>query len=180
MGLLNQIWQRLSGHSGIPIPQAIGDLSLREIPILAIDLELTSLDAQTAKVLSIGWVSGQDNTVDLSSCYYQVIRAKGDLAQSPVIHGLTDEEIRQGAHVQQSVAAIQAYIGSHVWLFHNTSLDIGVLNQVATNLGIYVPAIVTLDTLKLAVYELKKQQQVLPPNSATLSVCRDRLNLPAS
>jgi DNA polymerase-3 subunit epsilon len=36
-----------------------------------------------------------------------------------------------------------------------------------------------LDTLQLALYQLNKQHQVLPSNSATLTVCRQRLDLPA-
>ena len=36
-----------------------------------------------------------------------------------------------------------------------------------------------IDTLQLALYQLNKQHQVLPSNSATLTVCRQRLDLPA-
>lgn len=177
---LSSIWSKLTGKEHRTLPDAFASQALSSLPFLAVDLELTSLDVTTAKVLSIGWVAGSGQQIDLSSCFYQVIRAKGDLHQSPVIHGLTDEEIRQGEHVQNAVAALRPYIDTHVWVFHNATLDIGVLNTVATNLGIYVPTVVTLDTLKLAVYQLQKQHQVLPPNSATLSVCRDRLDLPAA
>ncbi|WP_100643705.1 3'-5' exonuclease [Alteromonas facilis] len=179
MSVLSWI-KKLSGGSAQPLPQAFAQSKLQDIPFLAIDLELTSLDVQSAKVLSIGWVAGQAQRVDMSSCYYQVIRTKEDLQQSPVIHGLTDEEIRNGEHVQEAVERLNAYVDSHVWVFHNTGLDIGVLKTVATNLGLYIPAIVTIDTLKLAVYELQKRHSVLPPNSATLSICRDRLDLPAA
>lgn len=177
---LATLWQRLTGKSSQAIPAQFAQQKASEVPLLAIDLELTSLDAKIAKVLSIGWVSGQRNHVDLSSAYYGVIRAKGDLQQSPVIHGLTDDDIRKGEHVKQAVEALAPYVDSHIWLFHNTGLDIGVLNQVMINLGLHAPTVVTLDTLKLAVYQLQKRHQVLPPNSATLWVCRDRLDLPAA
>jgi len=36
-----------------------------------------------------------------------------------------------------------------------------------------------IDTLQLALYQLNKQHQVLPSNGATLTVCRQRLDLPA-
>lgn len=164
----------------IPLPPQFVDKSLDEIPFLAIDLELTSLDVAVSKILSIGWVTGQGSCVDLNSSFYKVIRAKGDLEQSPVIHGLIGEDIIKGEHVLSAVEALKPFTTSHVWLFHNTSLDMGVLDKVAERLGIYVPAVVTMDTLRLAVYQLKKMHQVLPPNSATLSVCRDRLDLPAA
>ena len=168
------------GKSSIALPTQFAEKTLDECPILAIDLELTSLELAESKILSIGWVAGQASCVDLSSSFYQVIRTKGDLAQSPVIHGLVDDDIKKGEHVIQAVKALNQFVDSHVWLFHNTTLDIGVINKVAERLGVYVPAVVTLDTLRLAVYQLQKQHQVLPPNSATLSVCRDRLDLPAA
>jgi DNA polymerase-3 subunit epsilon len=39
--------------------------------------------------------------------------------------------------------------------------------------------VVYVDTLQLALHQLKKQHQVLPSNSATLTVCRQRLDLPS-
>ena len=177
---LSDFWHRLTGNSAQAVPKPFAVQKACEVPLLAIDLELTSLDPKVAKILSIGWVAGERNNVDLSSAYYKVIRAEGDLQQSPVIHGLTDDDIRKGEHVKQAVEALTPYIDSHVWLFHNTGLDIGVLNQVLGKLGMHAPTVVTLDTLKLAVYQLQKRHQVLPPNSAILSVCRDRLGLPAA
>ncbi|WP_240612852.1 3'-5' exonuclease [Alteromonas flava] len=179
MGLLNW-FKGLGSHHRQALPATFAAKKLVDIPFLAIDLELTSLDPNSAKVLSIGWVEGRNYCVDLASCFYQVVRTKDDLQQSPVIHGLTDEQIRQGAPVKAVVERLQSYVDSHVWVFHNANLDVGVLSTVATNLGLHVPTIVTLDTLKLAIYSLQKQHSVLPPNSATLAVCRDRLNLPAA
>ncbi len=174
------LWQRfrqwLSG--GIALPAARKDQLLADTPLLAVDLELTSLDPQKAKITSIGWVQGRAGSIDLSQCFYSVIRASGDLAQSPVIHGLTAEELAQGRHINDVLAELAPFATTHVWAFHNAGLDMSVLNRVLAANQIFLPEIITLDTLKLAVYHLQKQHEVLPPNSATLTVCRQRLNLP--
>jgi len=156
------------------------DTTLSALPLLAIDLELTSLNAKVAKVTSVGWVSGKGSTIHLDTAYYQIVRAAGSLAQSPVIHGLTAETIESGAHVKDAMKELAAYASTHVWVFHNASLDTAVLNRVLTELGMLMPDILTVDTLKLALYMLQKEGQVAAPNSATLAVCRQKLGLPAA
>merc|ERR1712000_522807 len=134
------------------------------LPLLAVDLELTSLDVREAQITSAGWVEGRGSHIDISRCFYSVVRTRADLAQSPVIHGLTGADIAQGAHIKEVLEQLVGYAGTHLWVCHNANLDLSVVQ----------------DTLKLAVYQLKKHHEVLPPNSATLTVCRQRLGLPAA
>lgn len=166
--------------SGLPaLPAAWQNKIISEVPLLAVDLELTSLDVNTAKITSVGWVEGKNNSINLSRCFYSVTRAKGDYAQSPVIHGITEEDAAAGIHIRTVLNVLCQYAQTHLWLCHNASLDLGILQRVFQQTGIDCPDIVYLDTLQLAVYQLKKHHEVLPPNSATLSVCRQRLDLPA-
>ncbi|WP_296050331.1 3'-5' exonuclease [uncultured Alteromonas sp.] len=174
--LWRRIQQWISGGSALP--ESRKHQMLRDLPLLAVDLELTSLDPQKAKVTSIGWTEGKAGSIDLSHCYYAVVRASGDLEQSPVIHGLTAYDIAQGTHIREALERLAPYAQTHVWVFHNAGLDLAVLDKVLTANDMYLPEVITLDTLKLAVYQLQKQHDVLPPNSATLTVCRQRLNLP--
>ena len=151
-----------------------------DVPLLAIDLELTSLDIAKAEVTSVGWVEGKGGEVALDSCYYEVVRTEESLEQSPVIHGLTAEDIDAGADVESVLNTLMPFAESHVWILHNAALDLGVLGKLFERHDMPVTEILTVDTLKLAVYQLKKQHDVLPPNSATLTVCRQRLDLPAA
>ena len=176
MSLLGQLQQWVNPASALP--EHWQSAKLNEVPLLSIDLELTSLDVKVSKVTSIGWVEGMGSCMDLSSCYYSVIRASGDLNQSPVIHGLTAETIAQGEHITPALHALARKASSHIWVFHNATLDLGVMFKIYRELDVSLPPIVTIDTLKLAVYQLQKQHQVMPPNSATLTVCRQRHDLP--
>jgi DNA polymerase-3 subunit epsilon len=170
-------WTRLFS-TAVDLPQQWQQMKVDELPLLAIDLELTSLDVKRAKITSIGWVAGCGHSIALDSCFYKVIKTKGDLEQSPVIHGLIAEQVAKGAPIKAVLETLVPYASSHVWVLHNASLDMGVLDNVMAVNGISCPQVITLDTLKLAVYQLKKQHAVLPPNSATLTVCRQRYNLP--
>lgn len=167
--------------NGTPaLPEGWAEKLIRDTPLLAVDLELTSLDIAEAKVTSIGWVEGGDNSINIERCGYHVIRTSGDLAQSPVIHGLTEEALTEGMHVRDALAELVPFAETHLWLCHNAALDLGILKRVFNDTGIVCSDIVVLDTLKVAVYQLKKHHEVLPSNSANLSVCRQRMGLPAA
>src|SRR5690606_11490008 len=60
----------------------------------------------------------------------------------------------------------------------HTFLDISVLQRVCKTLQIPWPTVVTIDTMQLARYEMKRRHQVVPPDSATLQVSRQRHELP--
>ncbi|RDV24084.1 3'-5' exonuclease [Alteromonas aestuariivivens] len=161
------------------LPDAWQQQRLFEAPLLAIDLELTSLNPEQSKITSIGWLEGQNGSINLESAYYRVVRVKGDLQQSPVIHGLTPEHTELGEHVRDSLNALSQFARSHIWVFHNASLDVRVLNRAFAANNLQVEQVVTLDTLKLAMYQLKKTHELLPSNSMTLANCRQRMGLPA-
>jgi len=175
---ISAVLQKLASMFTTKLPKHIAKTPIAQMPILAIDLEFNSLDIPRSKILSIGWVAGTNNQVDMSSAYYKVVRANVDLEQSPVIHGLIQDDIDKGSHIRDAFQALEVLAKTHICLFHNSAKDLALLHKVAKDLSMYLPQVVTLDTLKIAVYELTKQHKVLPPNQATLTVCRDKLNLP--
>lgn len=174
------MWQQLKQllTSNAPIPERWRDKQWNSLSFLAIDLELTSLDAEQSRILSIGWVESKGCQIDLGSCFYNIINTKSSLNQSPVIHGLVEEDIVQGERVQKSLSQLSSLADSHIWVFHNTALDMQVLTRTYQKLGIVLPPVMTIDTLQIALYLLHKQQSVLPPNAATLTACRQRYRLP--
>jgi len=155
-------------------------LSIKDTPLLSIDLELTGLDTSIAKITSIGWVNGTHQCIDLSSAFYTVVRASGDLQQSPVIHGLTARDLLKGEHVKTAVDQLQAFANSHVWVLHNACLDMQVLDRVAKNLGLPETQITTIDTMLLELYFLSKTQDMIKQDAVTLEQCRQRYGLPAA
>lgn len=152
---------------------------LNETVFTAVDLELTSLDPNTTDITSVGYVSGLNNKVNLSSCGYHVIKTTADLGQSPVIHGLTHDVLERGIMLDEALVSLCKASQDSVLVFHNASLDLKALDKAFCDHKLPPSDVIYIDTLQLALYQLNKQHQILPNNSATLTVCRQRLDLPS-
>ncbi|MBT1450408.1 3'-5' exonuclease [Glaciecola sp. XM2] len=160
-----------------PIAEQFKYARYPELPLLSLDLELTGLDTDIAKVTSIGWVQGLNFQVDLASAEYDVVRAKGDLAQSPVIHGLTAKDIALGRHIREKLQALEAFALSHVWVLHNAALDMRVLNRLWLQLELPAAKITTIDTMLLEVYMCEKAHGFVPKGAVALGNARKRYEL---
>ncbi len=159
--------------------KSLRDKMLGDTPLASVDLELTSLDPVTTQITSIGYVSGSAGKITLSSSGYHVINTSADLGQSPVIHGLTLDILQQGEGLADAINSLLPLLKTHVLIFHNARLDLMALDSAFKRCGLPQMEVLYVDTLQLALYQLNKQHQVLPSNSATLTVCRQRLDLPA-
>lgn len=155
------------------------DRHIRDTTFAALDLELTSLEAASSHITSIGYVAGRAGHISLASSGYHIIKTNGDLGQSPVIHGLTQDILSEGEDIAEGLAAVSSLFKENILLFHNARLDLMALNSAFKQCQLPQIEITYIDTLQLALYQLNKQHQVLPNNSATLTVCRQRLDLPA-
>lgn len=175
--MLTTLWSYLfRGWKSTRAP--LFEAPLSHVPFLAIDLELTSLDSNNAEITSIGWVAGSHGKIDLNSAFYCVVDTQQPLGQSPVIHGLTPEVLREGCALEDVINHLFDKLSTNVLVFHNASLDLAVLNKVIARLSKPRVEICFVDTLQMAVYQLKKRHSVLPEGSVTLSACRKRLLLP--
>lgn len=143
-----------------------------ELPLLAIDLELTDLNTKVAKITSIAWLGAKMFDVDLASANYSVVRTKGDLQQSPVIHGICAKELASGQHVRDQLDNLRHYTKSHVWVFHNATLDMRVLNKMWKLLSFEPVKVNLIDTMLLQVYLLEKTKGYVPHGSVTLPNAR--------
>jgi DNA polymerase-3 subunit epsilon len=179
MGMLANLSSKIKAffgqHQGLP--EAVANLALTECRWLAVDFEFSCMDPKTAKFMSAGWIEGTSMGIDLESGYYRLIRAKGDLAQSPIIHGLTPRDIARGFHAKELFEHIMQFADSHIWVLHNAQLDMVMLKQLSIRLGVPLPTIVCIDTMQLALYQLHKKMSVIPNAAATLGACRERFDL---
>lgn len=149
----------------------------QDAPLLAIDLELTSLDTRISEITSIGWISGQNGQIDLRSAFYQVINTDADLQQSPVIHGLTADDIAQGGALDPVLIHLSSFMHSHIWVFHHAPLDMQILSREFRRLNIDYSGMLSMDTLRLEKYQLNRVQTTYQRGSLMLGDCRRRYQL---
>ena len=95
---------RLFGKKGLSFKKQLSNLYVHNTELLAIDLELTSLDTQTTSITSIGWAKGKGCQLPLNACEYYVIDTPAELGQSPVIHGLTQDILQEGVVIASTEA----------------------------------------------------------------------------
>ncbi|ALM89090.1 MULTISPECIES: 3'-5' exonuclease [Alteromonas] len=152
--------------------------TLQDTTLMSIDLELTSLNANESEITSFGWVCGRNSSIALETCTYSVVKTKAPLGQSPVIHGLIQDNISKGEKVEDVLTRFIAQLPSKILVIHNANLDLAVLDAVFRRLNLPAQEVYYIDTLQLALYELKKEHEVVPSNSASLGACLLRAGLP--
>ena len=173
MWSLNLLWRKLCGND-----LHLLNVTIAHLRLLAVDLELTSLQVEDAEVTSIGWVAGKANSVMLDSSDYRLIKSDAQLGQSPIIHGLTPDLLNKGEGLNHVVEALRSAMLNHVLVFHNAMLDLAVLNKVFVRYRLPKIEVVYFDTLKLALYLLEKQHTLVPQRGVSLSRSRARAGLP--
>jgi|TARA_Y100000034_G_C6897083_1_gene413814 DNA polymerase-3 subunit epsilon len=161
------------------LKQRLREFNIYSTSFTAVDLELTSLNPSITQITSVGYVSGMGGRIDLSTSGYHVINTTADLGQSPVIHGLTRDILQKGENLADALDVVAPLFKQNILIFHNARLDLMALDRAYKQCALPKLEVIYIDTLQLALYQLNKQHQVLPSNSATLSVCRQRLDLPA-
>jgi DNA polymerase-3 subunit epsilon len=117
-------------------------------------------------------------SISLDSAFYSVVRASGDLAQSPVIHRLTAKDLAQGKHIADVVDKLSSLAKTHLWVLHNANLDMQVLQRVSKQLKLPSIQVLTIDTMLLERYLLEKAQSIIKQDALTLGKCRERYHLP--
>lgn len=104
--------------------------TLQDTTLMSIDLELTSLNANESEITSFGWVCGRNSSIALETSAYSVVKTKASLGQSPVIHGLIQDNIAKGEKIEDVLTKFTAQLPSKVLVIHNANLDLAVLDDV--------------------------------------------------
>lgn len=173
MGMLTN----LIGSISKQLPEKWKSSSIASLPLVALDLELTSLKAKESHITSCGWIEGSDSHIDIQSAHHYILRTKQSLCQSPTIHGLTHEQVIQGHKLSHIFELILPLLAERICVFHHAALDIAALKKACDNLNKSWPPCVVIDTLQLAKYSLQKKHRAIKHDDLTLDACRKRMGL---
>jgi DNA polymerase III subunit epsilon len=107
----------------VPLPDA--NASTDRLPLLAVDIETTGLDADRDRVLSVGWVPVAGRGVVLAGARYRVVRPEDDepVGPSATVHGLTDDDVAAGIPLADAVAELLVDLAGRVLLGHFANRD---------------------------------------------------------
>ncbi len=121
---------------------------------VAVDLEMTGLNARCDSILEIGAVRVKNKKTE--AVYEAMIRPQGKLSPEVTqLTGITDEMAASGRGLSEVFPEFLEFCGDEVLLGHNVVFDYGFLKQAAMNRNISFERL-GVDTLKIA-------RKLLPP-----------------
>jgi len=170
---LEQPFAELIRHA-IPAPGT----AFKDAEIVSLDIETTGLDANTADMLSVGWVLIRGGRVDLSSACTYIVRPSGDVGSSASVHGLTDTMVGFGHDWAAILSKIIEALTGRVLLVHHAGLDKALLDRMCKRRfgsGLLVPVI---DTLAIEHQRQQRRHHIDEKKSLRLAELRASYNLP--
>jgi DNA polymerase-3 subunit epsilon len=155
------------------------NLAVAEAPLLAIDLEMTGLDADRDHILSIGWAPINRGAIATEGAEHWLIRSDREVGASATIHGITDSQREGGTPKQQVMGRFLNACRGRLLVFHHAPLDIAFIDRacrIAFNSG-FKPALI--DTMACERKTLMRHNDALTTGALRLGTCRERHGLPA-
>lgn len=166
---LHRCWQA-------PLPSTSSDW--RKVSFLAVDAEMTSLDANSGELLSVGWVEVADAAISLGTAEHHLIRNEASVGQSATIHHLRDVDLQAADTRERVLHRFLEIAAGKVLVFHNAALDVAFLNRISRRefrAPILMPVV---DTLLQEERLLRRRGTAIQPGALRLQACRDRYGLP--
>jgi DNA polymerase-3 subunit epsilon len=166
-------------HDFLSVPFPTLDTPFAELPILAVDFETTGLDSKADKLLSVGFVSLDQEQIKLNSSYHQIIKTERQLEESNVIiHQITDDQKEQGLPLALVVEKLLKALTGKVMLVHFARIERQFLQQACFELYGFIPDFPMIDTLVIAKRQLDKRDVAYDPSELRLSNLRHQFELP--
>lgn len=195
-------WQRLRpGERQVPPGTPLAELAAAPVPardtpldlveLLAIDLETTGLDPRRDELLSFGMVLVRGGQVHLATARHLPVRPQGQVGDSAVVHGLTDDSLAQQPPVEQVLPEVlQALVCDapppgtegpaprRVLLAHFAQVETAFLAAACRQVYGATVGVPVVDTLELARRLLRAEHHELQAGTVRLDACRRRHGLP--
>lgn len=196
-------WDRLrQGGREVPPGTPLADLAaapvlhrdtpLELVELLAIDLETTGLHPRRDELLSFGMVLVRGGQVHLGTARHLPVRPRGQVGDSAVVHGLTDDSLALAPPVEEvlpevlrALVADRPLPGSEhdraprrVLLAHFAQVETTFLAAAAREVYGAAVGVQVVDTLELARRLLGAQHHELQAGTVRLDACRRRHGLP--
>jgi DNA polymerase-3 subunit epsilon len=154
------------------------DKSIKQSPLLALDLEMSGLDAKKDQIISIGLIPIINGQIKLSEGQHKLIKIEGSVGQSATIHGVVDNDLEKALSLKEAIKWLFEEAMGHVLVAHHAPLDLSFLEQAIWRLDNQVCNLVSIDTLKIEHKRLLRKQPMIKEGELRLGNCRSRYHLP--
>lgn len=151
---------------------------LDETPMIAVDLELTGLDAARNRIISVGWTRIDEGRIQFGSNRHILVSAGQSVGSSAAIHELTDSEVSAGVEPNAALERLFEAAAGRVWVFHHAKLDVSFLQQACRDWVSLVPPFAVLDTMRIELGLRKRREQPVQQGDLQLGRLRSDYHLP--
>lgn len=145
---------------------------------IVVDLELTGLDAKQHEIVSIAWLSIEQQCIKLSKAQHSINKDVQTLAQSPIYHGIARQDVIEGQTLTDILMQLAEELNGAILVFHNAALDWSFLKRAFKLHTISAQPQLIIDTLQIEKRRLQQQGLDIALDDLTLSACRARYHLP--
>ncbi|SFI12728.1 DNA polymerase-3 subunit epsilon [Pseudomonas guineae] len=163
------------------------DTPLEQVPLLALDVETTGLDANQHAIVSLGLLPFNLKRIRCGEAHYWVVKPASELSsQSVTFHHITHSDIRHAPRLGQILDELLTAMAGKVMVVHYRNIERSFLDQAVREQlgeGLQFPVI---DTMQLEARLYPKRQpgwfdRLLgrQPVSIRLADSRQRYNLPS-
>lgn len=169
----------LRDYLSVPFPDP--GTPLDRVPLLAVDVETTGLDADSDRVVAVGWVPVDGLGIDLAGARRRVVATRREVGESATVHGLTDDTVAAGRIPIHVLEELLGVLAGRVLLAHHASIEVGFLDAACRR--VYGAPFVasSVDTLALQRRVLNDRiggYEEPRPGSLRLWAARERYGLP--
>lgn len=152
--------------------------NMAETPLIAVDLELTGLDASKDQIISVGWTCIDNGRIQVGSNRHILVNADRTVGESAVIHELMDNEVSSGEELVFALESLFKAAAGRVWVFHHAGLDVSFLQKACRQWLGTAPPFAILDTMKIELGLRKRRDQPVQQGDLQLGRLRSGYHLP--
>lgn len=149
-----------------------------EAEFVCLDIETTGLDANTAEILSVGWVLVRKARVEIGTSVSRLVRPPGEVGHSATVHGLTDTIVEEGADIAEVLPEILEALEGRALVVHFAGLDKALLDRLCLQYYGAPLLVPVVDTLALEQRRRHQRHHLEDKRSLRLSAVRSHYNLP--
>lgn len=152
--------------------------AFEDLELVCLDIETTGLDAETADVLSVGWVVIRRNRIDLSTAEHYFVRLRGAVGDSATVHGITDSQVAEGIDIADVMERIVEALPGRCLVVHHAPLDNALLDRESRRCFGAPLSVPVIDTLALERRRRQRAHHLENDDSLRLPDLRQSYGLP--
>ena len=123
-------WFKFGRRAETLDPKFSRDTPLREVRYAVVDTELTSLDAKSNRLISIGAIAMDGPRIRIAEQFYRVVNPGVHVpAAGVLIHKLRPSDVGQGIAPEQALAELREFIEGRVLVGHFVHIDLKALRK---------------------------------------------------